>query len=73
MQQALLQQLARPIVRDRLRALAAQLIEVDAAAFSAWLRRLILETLGEEDPFFPRQKRPKTVPGKRRRSVAASR
>lgn len=47
LQQALLQQLARPIVRDRLRALAAQLIEVDAAAFGAWLRRLILETLGE--------------------------
>ena len=47
LQQALLQQLARPIVRDRLRALAAQFVEVDAAAFSAWLRRLILETLGE--------------------------
>lgn len=47
LQQALLQHLARPVVRDRLRALAAQLIEVDAAAFSAWLRRLVLETLGE--------------------------
>lgn len=47
LQQALLQQLARPIVRARLRALAAQLLEVDGPAFSAWLRRLILETLGE--------------------------
>ena len=47
LQQALLQQLARPIVRERLRALARQFVEVDTAAFSAWLRRLILETLGE--------------------------
>ena len=47
LQQALLQQLARPIVRDRLRALAAQLVTVDPAMFSAWLRRLILETIGE--------------------------
>jgi hypothetical protein len=47
LQQALLQQLGRPIVRDRLRALAAQLLAVDPVAFSAWLRRLILETLGE--------------------------
>jgi len=47
LQQALLQQLARPIVRERLRALAAQLIEVEPATFGAWLRRLILETLGE--------------------------
>lgn len=47
LQQALLLQLGRPIVRDRLRALAAQLVVLDAAMFSAWLRRLILETLGE--------------------------
>ena len=47
LQQALLQQLGRPVVRDRLRALAAQLVAVDPAMFSAWLRRLILETLGE--------------------------
>lgn len=47
LQQALLHQLGRPIVRDRLRALAAQLVNVDPAPFSAWLRRLILETLGE--------------------------
>jgi hypothetical protein len=47
LQQALLLQLGRPIVRDRLRALAAQLVAVDPTLFSAWLRRLILETLGE--------------------------
>ncbi len=47
LQQALLLQLGRPIVRDRLRALAAQLVSVDPSMFSAWLRRLILETLGE--------------------------
>ena len=47
LQQALLLKLGRPIVRDRLRALAAQLVMVDPAMFSAWLRRLILETLGE--------------------------
>lgn len=47
LQQALLQQLARPIVRERLRVLAAQLVEVDTTAFGTWLRRLILETLGE--------------------------
>lgn len=47
LQQALLLQLRRPIVRSRLRALAEQLVAVDPARFSAWLRRLILETLGE--------------------------
>jgi hypothetical protein len=47
LQQALLQQLGRPSVRIRLRALAAQLVAVDSAMFGAWLRRLILETLGE--------------------------
>lgn len=47
LQQALLQQIGRPIVRERLRALAAQLVAVDPAMFSLWLRRLILETLGE--------------------------
>lgn len=47
LRQTLLQQLGRPVVRDRLRALAAQLVAVDPAAFSAWLRRQILETLGE--------------------------
>ena len=47
MQQTLLQQISRPIVRDRLRALARQLVTVDPEMFNAWLRRLILETLGE--------------------------
>ncbi|WP_197426537.1 MULTISPECIES: protein DpdJ [Hyphomicrobiales] len=47
LQQALLQQLGRPIVRDRLRVLAGQLLSVDPVVFNAWLRRLILETLGE--------------------------
>ncbi len=47
LQQALLIQLGRPIVRARLRAHAIQLQTVDAAAFGAWLRRLILETIGE--------------------------
>lgn len=43
----LLLQLGRPVVRERLRAHATQLVSIDAAAFSAWLRRLLLETLGE--------------------------
>jgi hypothetical protein len=47
LQQALATQLARPIVRERLRALAGQLCNPDPARFSEWLRRLILETLGE--------------------------
>jgi hypothetical protein len=47
LQKALLQHLGRPIVRERLRALAGQILAVDTAVFSAWLRRLILETLGE--------------------------
>jgi hypothetical protein len=47
LQQALLLHLGRPIVRDRLRALAAQFVTPDQAAFQAWLRRLILDTLGE--------------------------
>lgn len=47
LQQALTSQLGRPIVRERLRALAGQLGNLDSARFSAWLRRLILETLGE--------------------------
>lgn len=47
LQQALLLLLGRPIVRDRLRALAAQLVTPNLAMFSVWLRRLVLETLGE--------------------------
>ena len=47
LQQALLQQLGRPIVRDRLRALATHIVVCDQTEYSHWLRRLILETLGE--------------------------
>ena len=47
LQQALLLHLANPIVRDRLRALTAQFIAPDPQAFQAWLRRMILDTLGE--------------------------
>lgn len=47
LQQALSDQLARPAVRDRLRAIAGQLRAPDPAAFGVWLRRLVLETLGE--------------------------
>ena len=47
LQHALAAQLGRPIVRERLRVLANQLCNPDPTRFSAWLRRLILETLGE--------------------------
>ena len=47
LQQALLFHLGRTVVRDRLRALAAQFIAPDPATFQAWLRLLILDTLGE--------------------------
>lgn len=47
LQQGLLLQLGRSVVRERLRAIAAQLQLVDADAFNFWLRRLVLETLGE--------------------------
>ena len=33
--------------RERLRALAVELCDPDPGRFGAWLRRLILETLGE--------------------------
>ncbi len=47
LQQALSIQLTRPIVREQLRALAGQLCNPDPQRFTAWLRRLILDTLGE--------------------------
>ena len=47
LQQALAIQLARPVVRDRLCALAEQLSTPDPQRFGAWLRRLILDTLGD--------------------------
>lgn len=40
-------QLSRPEVRSRVRAIAAQFISQDEAAYVAWLRRTILDTLGE--------------------------
>ena len=40
-------QLSRPEVRSRVRAIAAQFISPDTAAYAAWLRRGILDTLGE--------------------------
>ncbi len=47
LQQSLAVHLSRPIVRERLRALAVQLANTDTESFTAWLRRLILDTLGE--------------------------
>lgn len=47
LQQTLANQLAHPVVRDRLRALANEFAAPDATAFGAWLRRLVVETLGE--------------------------
>ena len=47
LQRELLLQLGRPIVRDRLRAHAIQLVSINSVTFSAWLRRLVLDTLGE--------------------------
>ena len=47
LQQGLLHQLGRPIVRERLRAITAEIQSVDVNRFNVWLRRLVLETLGE--------------------------
>ena len=47
LQEALDLHLDNPVVRERLRALASEITEPDPAAFAAWLRRLILDTLGE--------------------------
>lgn len=47
LQQALLLQLGRSVVRERLRAHATQLVSIDSVAFSTWLRRMLLDTLGE--------------------------
>lgn len=47
LQQALALHVARPEVRERLRAIAREAHTLDLAAFEAWLRRLVLETLGE--------------------------
>lgn len=47
LQQTLASLIARPDVRARLRAIASEFAAPDLAAFDQWLRRLILETLGE--------------------------
>lgn len=47
LQQALASQIARAEVRERLRVIAREALAPDPAAFNRWLRRLILETLGE--------------------------
>lgn len=47
LQQALDFHLADPLVRERLRALAAQMSDPDAATFAIWFRRLVLDSLGE--------------------------
>ena len=47
LQQALAFHVARPDVRARLRAIASEFASPDGTAFDRWLRRLILETLGE--------------------------
>ncbi|WP_230946070.1 hypothetical protein, partial [Burkholderia vietnamiensis] len=47
LQRALASQIARAEVRERLRAISREAVAPDPAAFNRWLRRLILETLGE--------------------------
>ena len=47
LRRSLLLQLSRPEVRAHVRAIASQFIEPDAAAYAAWLRRAMLDTLGE--------------------------
>jgi hypothetical protein len=45
--QALASQLERPEVRECLRAIVKEALTPDAISFDSWLRRLVLETLGE--------------------------
>lgn len=45
--QALASQLERPEVRECLRAIVKEALTLDASSFDSWLRRLVLETLGE--------------------------
>lgn len=47
LQQILSCQIRRSEVRDRLRAIAREMLTPDVVSFDRWLRRLILETLGE--------------------------
>lgn len=47
LQKALASHLARPEVREGLRAIVREALTPDLSAFDSWLRRLVLETLGE--------------------------
>ena len=47
LRRSLREQLSRPEIRSRVRAIAAQFITPNADAYVAWLRRSILDTLGE--------------------------
>ncbi len=47
LRRSLRQQLSRPEVRARLRAIAAQFTAPDPTAYATWLRHAILDTLGE--------------------------
>jgi len=47
LQEVLASQVARPQVRERLRAITQEALTPDLAAFDRWFRRMILETLGE--------------------------
>lgn len=47
LQRTLASQIARAEVRERLRAISREALAPDPVAFNRWLRRLILETLGE--------------------------
>lgn len=47
LQQALAQHLADPVVRERLRVLGQEWVNPDPGEFSAWLRRLVVNTLGQ--------------------------
>jgi len=47
LQRTLMQHVARPDVRERIRAIAREALSLDLVAFEAWLQRLVLETLGE--------------------------
>jgi hypothetical protein len=47
LQRTLTQHVARPEVRERLRAVAREVLTLDLDPFEVWLQRLVLETLGE--------------------------
>ena len=47
LQKALTSQLSRPVVRESLRAIVQEMLTTTTENFDRWLRRLVLETLGE--------------------------